>query len=166
MSVNRYQPHVIVIPEDDANRQLANGFLLHHAVRDTAIQIMPPVGGWPFVLQHFRDEYLPELAKWTHRHVVLLVDFDGEPSRISQIENEIPDRFRSRVHLIGTKNEPEDARKSLGKSLEWIGEHLAMSCEGSTPDLWQHEQFQHLATELEALRKYVAPVVFGNWSQS
>ena len=28
MSVNKYQPHVLVLPEDDANRQLANGFLL------------------------------------------------------------------------------------------------------------------------------------------
>jgi hypothetical protein len=28
MSVNKYHPHVLVLPEDDANRQLANGFLL------------------------------------------------------------------------------------------------------------------------------------------
>lgn len=28
MSVNKYKPHVLVLPEDDANRQLANGFLL------------------------------------------------------------------------------------------------------------------------------------------
>ena len=27
MSVNKYKPHVLLIPEDDANRQLANGFL-------------------------------------------------------------------------------------------------------------------------------------------
>lgn len=28
MSVNLYEPHVFVIPEDDANRQLADGFHL------------------------------------------------------------------------------------------------------------------------------------------
>ncbi len=28
MSVNRALPHVLVLPEDDANRQIANGFLL------------------------------------------------------------------------------------------------------------------------------------------
>jgi hypothetical protein len=26
--VNRYLPHVLVLPEDDANRQIANGFVL------------------------------------------------------------------------------------------------------------------------------------------
>jgi hypothetical protein len=26
MSVNKYLPHVLVLPEDDANRQLATGF--------------------------------------------------------------------------------------------------------------------------------------------
>jgi hypothetical protein len=29
MAVNRYKPHIYVVPEDDANRQIANGFLLH-----------------------------------------------------------------------------------------------------------------------------------------
>jgi len=28
MSVNGHLPHVLVLPEDDANRQLANGFVL------------------------------------------------------------------------------------------------------------------------------------------
>jgi hypothetical protein len=28
MSVNKYQPHVLLLPEDDANTELANGFVL------------------------------------------------------------------------------------------------------------------------------------------
>jgi hypothetical protein len=32
MSANKYKPHVVVLPEDDANRQLANGFLTHPVV--------------------------------------------------------------------------------------------------------------------------------------
>lgn len=28
MSTNKFQPHVLIFPEDDANRQIANGFLL------------------------------------------------------------------------------------------------------------------------------------------
>jgi len=27
MSPNQYQPHILVLPEDDANRQIANGFI-------------------------------------------------------------------------------------------------------------------------------------------
>ncbi|KAM3090094.1 hypothetical protein ACKFKG_30775 [Phormidesmis sp. 146-35] len=28
MSIDKYQPHLLVLPEDDANRQVAIGFLL------------------------------------------------------------------------------------------------------------------------------------------
>jgi len=29
MSINKYEPHLLVLPEDDANRKIANGFILH-----------------------------------------------------------------------------------------------------------------------------------------
>lgn len=32
MSVNKERPHVLILPEDDANRQLANGFQLDFAL--------------------------------------------------------------------------------------------------------------------------------------
>ena len=40
MSVNKYLPHVLVLPEDDANRQLANGFLLDPNLLDRRIQLL------------------------------------------------------------------------------------------------------------------------------
>ena len=46
MSVNKYLPHLLILPEDDANRELANGFVLNHAVNSRAVQILPPAGGW------------------------------------------------------------------------------------------------------------------------
>jgi hypothetical protein len=41
MSVNKYLPHVLVLPEDDANRQMANGFFLDQSFGDrgTSFQI-------------------------------------------------------------------------------------------------------------------------------
>jgi hypothetical protein len=39
MSVNRYRPHVLVIPEDRADEQIANGFVLHDQVKHRQIQI-------------------------------------------------------------------------------------------------------------------------------
>jgi hypothetical protein len=46
MAVNKYKPHIYVLPEDDANRQIANGFLLHESVDSRSIQVMPTTGGW------------------------------------------------------------------------------------------------------------------------
>jgi hypothetical protein len=45
MSVNRYQPHVLVLPEDDANRQMANGFLLDQYLSTRKIQVLEEVDG-------------------------------------------------------------------------------------------------------------------------
>ena len=45
MSVNKYRPHVYVLSEDDANRQIANGFLLHPDLLARNIQALPEVGG-------------------------------------------------------------------------------------------------------------------------
>lgn len=34
MSVNKYSPHVLVLPEDKANSEIANGFLLHPFIKE------------------------------------------------------------------------------------------------------------------------------------
>ena len=44
MSVNRHKPHLLVLPEDDANRQLARGFELELSTRQ--FQVLQPAGGW------------------------------------------------------------------------------------------------------------------------
>lgn len=61
MSINRYQPHIFVLPEDDANRQMANGCVKSLTVNGRVIQILPPVGGWMNVLDRFEKIYVPEM---------------------------------------------------------------------------------------------------------
>lgn len=46
MSINKYKAHLLVLPEDDANRQMANGFILDPNLNERVIQVLPPVGGW------------------------------------------------------------------------------------------------------------------------
>jgi hypothetical protein len=76
--MNRYKPHVYVIPEDDRDRQIADGFVLHDQVKDTRIQVVPPAGGWAKVLETFRDEYVSKLHDYPAAHVVMLIDFDDD----------------------------------------------------------------------------------------
>ena len=45
-AINKFRPFVSVIPEDEANRQLVNGFILHDAVADRVVQVRAPAGGW------------------------------------------------------------------------------------------------------------------------
>jgi hypothetical protein len=61
MSVNKYTPHILVLPEDDANRQLANGFLLHPSL-STQIQVLEEVGGWSKVLDCFEKDHVKKMG--------------------------------------------------------------------------------------------------------
>ncbi len=57
MSVNRYQAHVFVLPEDDANSQMANGFHLQvEPARLRRMRVLQVAGGWLKVLEQFLSD--------------------------------------------------------------------------------------------------------------
>jgi len=160
MSTNKYKPHVLVIPEDDANRQLVNGFLLHYAVNDRYIQIMTPAGGWRSVLDVFKKEYIQYLNSYNMAHVIMIIDFDGDTNRREECEQQIPDNIRDRVFIIGSIDEPETIKQDLHESLEQIGWLLATGCSNETYSLWHTPHFEHNASELAKLIVTVRPIVF------
>lgn len=57
MSINKYLPHVLVIPEDKANSDIANGFLLHPQLNERSIQVLPYVGGWKIAIEKFKKNF-------------------------------------------------------------------------------------------------------------
>jgi hypothetical protein len=81
MSVNKYRSHVLVLPEDDANRQIANGFLLDESLNGRAIQVLRSPGGWSKVRDEFVRTHVAEMDRNTLRYMVLLVDFDQDDPR-------------------------------------------------------------------------------------
>jgi len=161
MSVNKYLPHVIVIPEDDANRQLANGFLLHQSLKNGFIDVRPPAGGWKAVFECFQRDYIKTLRSRTCRHLILLIDFDDDfENRKKYFESHCPEEIRERVYLIGCRSEPEFLRKNCRKSFEKIGTTLAESCSRQEEGLWNHSALAHNQAELERLRKTARPILF------
>lgn len=86
MSKNKYKPQVWVLPEDDANRQIAQGFLLETAVNERNIEILPVARGWPAIRDSFEQEYNGVLRAYPHCLMVLLVDFDNQgTSRLREV---------------------------------------------------------------------------------
>ena len=57
MSINKHRPHILVLPEDDANRQIANGFILDLNLDRRAIQVLPEARGWTDVVDKFTNNY-------------------------------------------------------------------------------------------------------------
>lgn len=160
MSVNKFKPHVWIIPEDDANRQLANGFLQHHAVDLSQADVGNPARGWPKVVEVFRNSYLSLLRKYPEGHVIILVDFDENVDRGIRIQNEIPNDVKSRVFIIGSWDDPEALRESLKMTFEAIGLGLAQDCLKEEPGLWDHPHLRHNGDELRRLTGPVKPILF------
>jgi hypothetical protein len=159
--MNRYAAQVYLIPEDDADRQLADGFVLHDQVNASRIQIMPPAGGWSYVLRTFQDEYVSRLRANPKGHVVMLIDFDGDyGSRRAAFERAIPDDLKQRVFVLGPKQTPEILRKELGRSFEQIGLALADDCHAGTAVVWSHEELKHNEPDRQRLFQVVKPILF------
>ena len=160
MSVNKYLPHVFVLPEDDANRQLANGFLLDPSLLIRKIQVLPEVGGWTQVLEHFKSDHVVEMDRYPDRFMVLLINFDGDEGRLTKAKAAIPDGLTERVFILGALSKPEALRQANLGSYEDIGLAIAKDCREGTDTTSGHELLQHNEGELDRLRQHVRPILF------
>ena len=161
MSVNKFKPHVYVIPEDDADRQIALGFELHDQVKQRQIQILPCAHGWEDVLDIFEAEYIPLLRKHKDGHVIMLIDFDGQyDSRIEKFRQAIPEDLKDRVFVVGVQKTPEHLKKELGKSFEDIGLSLADDCHKNTETVWGHDHLKHNNPDRQRMVQIVKPILF------
>src|SRR5437763_13982040 len=125
MSVNKYRPHVFVLPEEDANHQLANGFLLDEGLELRSIQVLPGVGGRTRVRDEFLQTHVPAMEQYPYRHMVLLVDFDLTEDRRERVREVVPRTLAERAFVIGVRAEPEDLRKAGPGTVESVGRALA-----------------------------------------
>lgn len=160
MSLNKSRPHVLVLPEDHANEQLANGFVDAEAVNYRMIQILPVAKGWRKVLTKFTSNYLSYLRRYSNGFMILLIDFDQRSDRLDYMQREIPEDLQARVFVLGVFSDPEDLRRKTQKSFETIGEALAEDCANDTNELWGHRLLRHNSGELERLAVTVKPFLF------
>jgi hypothetical protein len=158
--INRRRPHVFVLPEDDANSQLANGFLLNlDRLGLTRIQVLPEAGGWRVVLDQFQSEHVAAMDRYTERYMILLIDFDRDEGRMDYAKGTIPEHLSDRVFILGAWIDPEALRRDLG-SYETIGNALAEDCRLETDRTWGHRLLLHNASEITRLRQRIRPILF------
>jgi hypothetical protein len=162
MSVNQHRPHVFVVPEDNADRQIANGFLLHQSLNARAIQVLPPCGGWKKVVDSFHRDHKEYMHACLHRFLVLVVDFDRRSDRFSKIVDDIPEPLRDRVFVLGAQKEPEELRKANLGSFEEIGKRLADDCYAGERKTWGHALLKHNAAEIARMYETVRPILFAD----
>ena len=148
----------MVLPEDDANRQLANGFHLEVTFQ-RQMQVLPVASGWPNVMDLFNSEHVAKMNRYRYRFMVLLIDFDGQEDRLHKTKAAIPDNLNERVFILGAWSEPEALRQDVGP-YETIGSAMAKDCREETDATWGHDLLRHNAGELDRLREHVRPILF------
>lgn len=156
---NKYQFHLFVLPEDDANRQIANGFVME-LFSTRQVQVLPVAGGWAHVCKCFVSDHITAMDTFPKRFMILLVDFDEDASRLDDVRSQIPERLRDRVFVLGAFSEPEALRKAGLGSYEQIGKRLADDCRNGTQVAWRHSLLQHNEAELVRLRSSVCGILF------
>lgn len=162
MSVNRELPHVLVLPEDDADRQLANGFHLETDwMFQRQMQVLPEAGGWREVVNLFTAEHISGMDRYLTRFMILLIDFDDHLERFEEVHQAVPARLRGRVFILGSLSEPEDLKRAALGSYEEIGASMAQDCRQGTNETWSHDLLRHNYEEVERLRISVRPILFG-----
>ncbi len=153
MSANKHLPHLLVIPEDDANHDIMVGFRNHLAVNSRQIQVANVANGWVKALDTFVDDHAELMRrKFVQRHVLILIDLDGKENRLDHALGRIPEDLRSRVFVMGCRVTPEKLSANLGMSKEKIGEALAQECLSGGTEVWQSEMLAHNQTELQRMR--------------
>jgi hypothetical protein len=160
MSVNKDLEHVLILPEDDANRQLANGFWQEvDWSRQRRMQVLAEAGGWIEVLNLFKSQHVTGMDRYPKRFMVLLIDFDSEDDRLNNAKTAIPEHLADRVFVLGIWSEPEALKSDLG-TYEKIGSGMAKDCREETDAIWGHDLLRHNSGELERLRKRVRSILF------
>jgi hypothetical protein len=156
MSANKYLPHLLVIPEDDANREIITGFRNHSSVKSHQIQVESVARGWKKAVVRFVEEFaVPMTKKFDMRHVLILIDFDERENRFEFVQDMIPEDLRNRVFIMGCQDEPEGpqgVRTATGLTNEKLGEALAEACTNGTDGVWAHEILAHNLPELQRMR--------------
>ncbi len=161
MSVNRDRPHVLVLPEDDANRQVANGFHLQvDPTRQRQMHVLTEAGGWIKVLDQFNSDQVAGMEGCTHRFLILLIDFDDNPDRLRVAKARIPGHLTDRVFILGALGKPEDLKAARLGSYEVIGGAMAQDCRQDTDTIWNHDLLRHNSSELVRLRQNVRQILF------
>lgn len=160
MSVNKYRPHVLVLPEDDAKRQIANGFLLDESLAAQYIQVLEVAGGWMQVLDRFQSDHIAGMERYPERCMVLLIDSDGKDNRLDDARNRIPGHLLERVLILGVWTEPERLKMELEFSYEQIGRSLAKDCREASGGIWMHHLLQHNAKEISRAGQRIRQIAF------
>lgn len=158
MSVNRYEPYLIVLCEDNAYKDIFLGFEISEHPQ---ISLKPVYQGFDdilFQLTNPNSMTSKELKRYNKSYVLALTDADLDSqseSNIKKLKDSIPNEYKDRVFVMGSKYEAENIKRAIIGKGKWKGvsQELEKSCRDENCELWRDEMLNHNMEEIISLRK-------------
>lgn len=161
MSANKYTQHLIVIPEDQAVRDMVNGFSTLLEINERQFYVYDLARGWERGKETLLKLSKGYMREYPSSYALLIVDFDRNAHRGSEIKNQIPEEVRDRVFVVGVLNEPVNLKNSTGMKFEQLGLQIAEGCKDSNIDFWERQELlAHNVDEIRRLSKAVRNLFF------
>lgn len=158
MSVNRYQPYLIVLFEDQAYKDIFLGFEMFDHKQ---ISMKPVFQGFDdvfFQLTNSDSLTSKELRQYNSSYVLALIDADLDSqseSKINQLRDALPNEYKDRIFIMGSKYEAEHIKRAIINEGKWekISQKLENSCRAGDCKLWEDEMLKHNIGEIISLKK-------------
>ncbi len=155
---NKYADELLVIAEDYATMQIAQGFAESQGVDVRRVRVLPCRSGWQDVAVGMRNVRLDLYLK---RHCLAVVDFDGCGEQRRRTFRQLLEEngvALERAYVMGPASNAEKMRRTLMergyavRHLSDVGRSLARACFQSQPfELLRSEELAHNAGELQRL---------------
>ena len=129
---NKFKWHIVVVPEDQATRQLGNGLSNAFPSIINRIKLLREAGGWPDAIATINDL---KLDKYPKRRVLLIIDLDLDANRLGFIRSQ-PEisKYNNRIFILGSFQAVEQLKTVCGDNdLENVGQKLGEDC-----NFWNH----------------------------
>lgn len=161
MGVNKYSEYVVILPEDDANRQIINGFLNVIGVNLNAIDVRAVAGGWKKALSLRIKPLIKELENNKNMSLLVVIDFDLQfEKRLKIFKEKLGNNLIDRAFLLGAISEPEKLKKEFNLPYEKIGRALAKSCLTNNFSIWENDLLKHNLPEIKRITSQIRSTLF------
>jgi hypothetical protein len=140
---------------------MVNGFSTLLEINERQFYVYDLARGWERGKETLLKLSKGYMREYPSSYALLIVDFDGNAHRGSEIKNQIPEEVRDRVFVVGVLNEPVNLKNSTGMKFEQLGLQIAEGCKDSNIDFWERQELlAHNVDEIRRLSKAVRNLFF------
>ena len=158
MGCNHEKWHLFIKPEDDANRQIVNGFVMKLSMEaQSKIHVDKPANGYHKALEFIRDA---NLERYPQRRLLVVIDYDRSVELRQRLVNDYA-AICDRVFVLGAQRDAEALKRSLQKSFAKCGAAIADDCASCACELWNNSTLNHNREFLDRLCPEIARELFG-----